>query len=382
MLLVKFLAILLIIGVPFVLFAYAAALFNFIFMFVPSGEIRTLIRGASFHRAVINIAGRTINRMTNDIVALPPGKKDPNLTWFNRLFGLYFVGIPPFQSVFGYKFKWPKIDLSEDEKSSRGFHIQVREEMVYSLFFSYAYPMVSTATEIQGNVPYDIDVVATIEVVNPEKALFKVLPSGQWLTRAQAMTLDAVRRYASTRTVDELRENVSSSSSGTGSKKGAKSDFESTILGIVNGTATKPGKLIEQVGVKIASINMISIQVHDPTGDGKLAAALTAQVVAQEQAKATVAEAEGYAKSTGLRADADAGRINKIAEADAKRVTSVIGEASKYPGGTAVLATESMERAISNSKAQTLVLGGNPSSTIMVPTTTGPAAPTTTPSTP
>ncbi len=375
MLLIKVLVIVVAASVPTVLLAYLLALFDFIFMTVPSGQIKVIVKGESFHWAIPNIDGHTIDHVTNDIRPLKPGETDPNKTFLNNWFGLWMVGIPVMRSVFHYDFRWPKIKITgEEDDGSKIFHIDRREENVKTIFWRYAYPVVSKESEVKGQIPQDISTLVTIEIVNPRKALFDIQPPGEWLTRAMGVIIAAIRKYASQRTLEELQQELRSSSTTAGSGKPSNTDFEKEIMRLANGTDKKPSKLVTQIGVKVSAISMLSIKVHDPTGDNRLTNAVTAKVVAEEEAKAVRAKADGDAYQIDKIGTARAEVIKKIAKADAKRVKDVVVQAASVPGGADVLIAEAQRDGITASKAGTLVVGQH--SGVMLNASNAPVRPT------
>ncbi len=375
-------------GIGIILILWICAQFDFFVTGNPTGQVKAIMKNETFERAIGKIPGHIVTER-GLVMRLPKGMtSDPNLSLMNRLLGIYWIGIAPICSVFVYYFEWEKLRIiagsgereTPDGKKipvtdSEGTVVVQRGERVDSMFYRYPYPMTAVAAEIIGNYMYDISTLATIELVNLEQALFIVLPTGSWLTEAKAAVLAAIRYYASSRTVDELRQNMKKMSTGTATAvpgATATSDFEKEIIDRVN--KGKRG-LIALYGVKLSGIQLIKITLHDPSEDKAITKATTAKAVAEAEAEATVAKAKGAAETVRIAADADAYKIDTLAAANTARVTSVLGAAAKIPGAIGVIFEEARRDGIVGSKAQTLVIGQGQGVMVTTPPAL-PAAPT------
>ncbi len=344
---------------------YLLAYFDIFFMFVSEGQIRFVMKSKSFHRAVESIKGYLIEKDTGKLRPLAPGEKDTGVNILSQLTGIYIVGLWPIYNVFKYWFSWSKLKISGQARHE----VEDRKEIVKSMLFRNPYPMTAPAAETSGNIPYDIETLTTLQATNPQKAMFGVQPTGSYLTEATARVMSAVRLYASTRTIDELRQcliklhNAGLMPAMQGPNPAAAS-FENEIMHLVN---DGPTGLDELFGVKVVAIQLFDLQLHDPSEDKALTKATTAKAVAEELNKVKDEDAKGDAKAIRTRTDAQVYQIDQVTKANNRRIRATFRAANVVPGGIDILKTEALRDAIVGSKASTLVFDPSKAGLMLTP---------------
>ena len=346
--------------------AYALAYAEIFFMFVKQGEIKFVMKSKSLHRVVANVKGNTLlsentppgwipTEMTlakdeGTLIDIPEkvegeevkDKTDPNNRgYLIENFGIFWLGWPFIHTPLAYQFRW---DKWEKKKDGPGYMVTPRNELVTSLFRHYPYPIKSEDTEIEGNIPYDIQTLVTMEAVHPARALFGTLPSGTWLEQAEGSVLAVIRKWASDKKIEELRHAQKNVETKEGGEKAGEAtekdpDFASVIEQINTGIVRrdKDGKavldskgkeipvhrgIVELFGMRVIAVNLVEIQLSDETlkeitvveeraeREGKAAIKK-----AERGATARIAEANGEAQAVVIEATARATALKLRKEA-------------------------------------------------------------------
>lgn len=178
---------------------------DFIFTFVAEGTIKVVTRGGTPYKFLLRWQGwhfATQEEIDNpqstqalrcwDIVLT---KEEKPAAFWRRLFGgLEFVGIPPWQEIFVYHFKWSH--LHEDGT------IHTHDEWLdyaYAMWDIYAIEMKSV--EDKNGMPLSITLIIPMRIVNPYEALFEV---GRWLPMVTGLLQSPLRRFIGQFSYQEL----------------------------------------------------------------------------------------------------------------------------------------------------------------------------------
>ena len=284
--------ILTIVLLPFT--ANALAKLGYFYTTLESGDIKFLMRGETLHSTIYDLpAGK-------DIPCVNKGKGFKKSS-FNKRYGLYWVGIPPFARVHSFP-------ITKERENPTGKKVQdwilrdPQETVVSSLRFVFPRPFVLEAVELADRTPIDLLVICKFEVVDPYLPVF--IFKGRFAENASGIIRSAV--------VDSLKEfNLDSFI-------GAPKDEVNGILCHMKKDGPFNDTLKEQVGIRLVGISIPQYDPHDDSG--KLREAMNAQIIAQEEAKAVKAKAQGYKEGRYLEAEADANYETLLAEARGARV--------------------------------------------------------------
>lgn len=143
------------------------ALLNVYFVFVPRGWFFTIVpegcckavmKMGKFQRLIIQWKGFKFDQEWNVV----PGEEH------HPLGGLRWIGIPPFYGVYNYYFSWTGVDVD-------GSLVPHKKELLdYVLLMEDVYWCKISAAEDANLLPLDVELLVTMRVVNPYRAMFKV----------------------------------------------------------------------------------------------------------------------------------------------------------------------------------------------------------------
>lgn len=332
---IEIVAFVVVVGVLFPFLAYALGKMDMYFTLLKSGDIKFIMRGETLHKTICDIRGfELVNGKLE-----PTTEKQPH-PWF----GLYWIGFSPFASIH-------RFPISKERENPSGktpeewIERDPEEKRVSSLRFTFPRPYVLMNVELSDRIAVNVLVVAKFEVVNPYIPVF--LFKGKFFENAgailRASVIDILKRY-------DLDKFIVA-------EKGE-------VAGILAEMKIPDGpfntELIRQVGLRLVGI---SIPQYDPS-DKDVIAAMNAQTIAKEKAKALVAEATGHANQLKIRVNADALAAERMAKARGKRIHETVKAMASTLGSPDVVARGvadvlEMEAATSaDSKLTTLVKGG------------------------
>ena len=180
--------IMLLLTIPFVY--RGLAVLGLFLTFVDEGTAKIVVRGNEFDKALIAWKDHHLDKETWD---LREGEEEKG--WFRRLFGgLRFYGIPPFQKIFVYHFRWSHLHEDGTVRSHDEWIDYVLLKMdVYVIELPLVLePGKEEATEDINGMPLGISVLLPISIVNPYRALF--LPR-RWLPVISGVVQTRVRRF-------------------------------------------------------------------------------------------------------------------------------------------------------------------------------------------
>ncbi len=175
---------------------------DFIVGFNQEGDFRIVVRGGAYWKTLLRWWGwhlasqkevvQGMARRKGDIILDSP-QTPPAKSLRRLLGGFVFLGIPPFQLVMSYPFRW---------KHYRGDKVVFHDEV---LDYGYAkwdvYAIEIRKMEDKDGLALDLVLLMPMRIVNPYEALFVV---GNWLAMITAMLLPPIKIFVGSHSYLEL----------------------------------------------------------------------------------------------------------------------------------------------------------------------------------
>lgn len=313
---------------PF-LTVYAFAQYNIFFTVVLEGQVRGIMVNDKFSRAIMSYEGYIFAHQ--DRVSYP--NEDPwdivedvrkvSLKQLRNLLpsfmrNIYWIGIWPFAQGYIYRFQWTRLEQTIGKDGEVQNVPKFDDKLIdYVLVKDDIYITPVDRAETNEQIPLDIQLLLTLYVKNPYKALFRVQ---HWLESARNQIGARVRAFVGTKSYREL---TNPEKSEVEAKAGEVLLSDEHLGGILKEIEKNWG-----VGCRRVQINKI-----DPGSDlaKNFIEASTILYVTEQKAKANEAEGRGLAA----------------------RATALYQAVEKVPGGKEMFIAE----AIRDSKISTLVAG-------------------------
>jgi len=159
---------------------------NLFFTFVKEGTAKIVVRGDKFEKVLIQWEEHTLNKDWNVVMGKEP---------WHPLGGFRFYGFWPIMDVFIYNFQWTGV------KENGEIDPHPKETVDYILLKDDTYWAKVEKAEDAKLLPLDVEIVLTIRIVNPYKALFRV---ENWLETVVNRTKPAVRDAITLKEYEEL----------------------------------------------------------------------------------------------------------------------------------------------------------------------------------
>jgi regulator of protease activity HflC (stomatin/prohibitin superfamily) len=328
---------------------------------IKEGQIKVARRGGINVLFFGKVKNQVINEETGEVTDLAPGTIPRIGGYFERKFGVRWIGFYPWNSIYHYRFRWNKWARPPQKTD---YEIIPKDEIVDSVYFRAPYALVLKGLETSERLELTVEIVFTPKMINVNTALFL---TSDWLANTSAQVTAAARDFFGLRDYNDLVKMQNEINSKAVS--GTVSDFVEAMKSLNNkGFGNDP--LPVKFGVMIDDISLLSIEIGEPKGD--LARATHKKYVAERDAEVV-----------GVAADAEAGRVRKIAEAKAAEIKAVgietaaaLKRAHKALGqdGSQIGAVKLAE-AIAEAKTQTVMLGGNASPIVGVNNSKGGGTP-------
>ncbi|MEN9613754.1 MAG: hypothetical protein RLZZ347_61 [Candidatus Parcubacteria bacterium] len=272
---------------------------------LPEGQILTIMSGKTQHEFISCIRDYSIDPSTG-VIKHTPGVAGPN-GWY----GIYWIGVPPFRSIYTYPFHWNKWTKKKDAKEHT---IEARDGDAMSVYFRFPYAIEITDAETADGAKINLRLLVTIEAVNVETMLFK---TPDWLANATAKITAVATDYLRSQTSVDFRANTPAH----------VNQLSARVMGL-NTTLTSAVSLslLEMCGVKFNSAEFLGYDVA-----GGLADAAEKTARAQLEGEANIKAAELAAKVLATKTEADAKAIERLATAGrTKGMADVEVEAARY----------------------------------------------------
>ncbi|HEY0979600.1 MAG TPA: SPFH domain-containing protein [Candidatus Paceibacterota bacterium] len=348
------------VATPFILSGWAND--NFLYTKIPEGTGKIIVKGKSFHRALLSFKGYHLNDPRNKATFNPeepeweilpntdPKKKYDTRPPFTRAFGLYLIGIPGMRSIYEYRFAW-----NEYRTGSEGAqHLRHRDELT-EIFMAndFPYVMVVENVKTKDNLPVRAEFVIIVRITNPRKALFE---TNDWRTQLESYVDRQARNFIGSFTYDELRSETDEG------KERNEENFSNPIRDLTNCLPEEEDLPEDQrkgtkrtIGITVKAGNLESIDLSGAAAAENERLSIAAYQ-GDREAELTTKAAEAEATSIKLRADARAHETRVTGEAEAASITArmealgkdpelgktmIVAEALKSPGNGKVIVVPS-----------------------------------------
>jgi hypothetical protein len=182
----------------FLLIYFVLAPRNKFFTFVPESKAKIVVRGDGVKKILFKYSGYAMDLEGNILqeTEIPPQSllRKSESRWTRLFGGLKWYGWWPLDDILVYKFRWTGIRESGE--------IIRREEWIdYILLRSDVYWMKLEKAEDKDLLPLDLEILLTLRVVNPYKALFNIQ---NWLEAVINRSGPLMREYIAEHKFEEL----------------------------------------------------------------------------------------------------------------------------------------------------------------------------------
>lgn len=157
---------------------------NLFWTFVPEGRAKTIVRGDAFKKVLIQWQGHKLIEQAAPDGSVDKGDVIESPTKKSLFGGLKFYGYWPFDDVFVYDFSWTNLTESGEPKT------HTKETLDYILLKDDVYLVEVKEAEDKAMLPLDIQIILTIRILNPYKALFQIQ---NWLEAVKNRIEPAIR---------------------------------------------------------------------------------------------------------------------------------------------------------------------------------------------
>ena len=285
----------------FIVLVYILAKLNIFFTIVQEGTAKAIKKFGKFQRMVMAYGNHALDQ--RGTIRLPDEDGEEGIEFvknadgtirtekykikiqpppFKFLGGLRWVGIPLIHSVHKYEFRWVSYEQGEKDGKLAEKIICHAEKIDYILLQDDIYYNFVHGPETSEMIPVDVDLLLTIRVMNPYKAMFRVQ---NWLEAILNQVKPAFRNFIFSKTLKELM--------GKEEKMEREVDKFLEDSGIANYAE-------RDYGVRLKKVGMAKV---DLTGErGKI----------YTEAATKQYEAEKEKERIEITADAEVARINKV----------------------------------------------------------------------
>lgn len=282
------------IAVPIIYFVLAPQ--NLYFTFIEEGTAKVVMRGGKVQKILIQWEGYTLNQDWQVVERAE----------FHRFGGLRFYGWWPLDDIYTYEFSWTGITedgAPDPHKEETLDYILLKEEIYWAKV---------EEAEDKKLLPLEIELILTIRIINPYKALFKV---ENWLEMVINRIKPGVRDVISTDIYHNLIKRPEA------------------IGDMIYERLAKPGGLIEEFredyGVDLKKIQVKNI--NPPEGYREIT--LREYLAERERDRILI------------EADAEAQRRKRVAEGESQRIELEYGKVKDFGDlGRLIRTLEALER--------------------------------------
>lgn len=299
-------------GIIAILLPYPLATADLFFTFVEEGEAKIIVAGKSYRKTILSLTGHKINENDDgnkkkDYIS--EDETPPKKPFFERWYGAYWVGIPPFRKIHTYSLRWVSYKPKDDNGLKKP---EVSKEILDRTFVKdKVYYGRAEEVETEEGVPLSVEFLVTLKVVSPYRAIFLI---SNWVETVIDRTTQQVRVYIGTKKYSDLIRNEKSDPK-VGFSGHMKDALEKTIH--------------DDYGVKFVSCDILSInppaELRKTTLEVYTADKEGEAVKISAKAEAEAIEHIGRAKAQALKDQALA--FNENAEATQSILNAEVGKA-------------------------------------------------------
>ena len=237
------------------------------------------------------------------------------LTWMEP-FGIYWMGVWPWFTIYRYDFVWTEEEQGPDgsvtlrtRRATKQPGTEGQTSFVYLKDVNYF--VTTDDVKTKGGIPLRFQILVTVRITNPYKALFK---GTNWLQRMSSAVNDVVVLYAGALEY----EDVVASTPATLSRHLHGTQLPPTeysleeliqLVGNMDRNDITDCALESDYGIKIVAAKRHNIDFASEDGRRAYQEATTARYKATQEGLAAVERAKGDATAIGIRATAESNRI-------------------------------------------------------------------------
>lgn len=314
---------------PFVF--YLLAQNDIFFTKLETGDIKFIVRGESLVKIIHDVRGKKLDSDGK----LVDGTETKSL--INKMFGLWWVGFPPFASVHKFWVVPERENPSAEKKSDWITKGEPRQES--SLRFTFPRPYRLDKVELRDRLSVDLLIVAKFEVVMPETPVF-LFKGGFFANAGSILSAEVADRVNN---MDLATFLPAQKGEVGGILKGMKASEESigeelelkdttTDSAVRHNLGDFNRELIRQVGLRLVGI---AITQFDPS-DQETRDAMQAEQLAINRGKGRIAEAQADKDANELRAQA----LERTAQARGKQIKETVAALASTLGNPDVVAEQ------------------------------------------
>lgn len=325
----KIIALFLLVGIWYLaqLVIYLYARLGWFWVVVKEGEAVAIMRNRAFHEMKLRYTGHRfrghLNGEKEDVDNLK--RYDIEVSQNKEAFlahsfqarvcsvifpirGIFWIGVPPFYEVHRYTFKW-----TDDRLVKRV------EEINWILVQKYVYGITLDRIELEGGIPYNIELLVTMQITNPAKALFRVK---RWFDASIDRISGWARDEFSSLSLDDFLAPTS----------GKLHAGEKLAIALEKILGFAKAELIPQFGVSVSIVQVVKI---DPS-DEDMRSITIKREIAKQEALAVVEKANGEAEAIRI--------VNKAAEEMSDKAIILKGfDAIKHAGANVTLVGKDLD---------------------------------------
>ena len=314
---------------------------NIFFTTVEEGQAKAVTINGRFRKFLMSYSGHVFKHQNDGGVAAATATPaddweikplDHELGFFERkaylpkfLRGIRWIGLPPFAETYTYHFRWESV-----VQTTSGTEVNLNDEHAigHILVRSDIYGAKLLSAECRDNIPLNVPFFIYGRVINPYKALFQ---TEKWLEATINLITGHLRTFVGTHSYDALRQ--------------AKNNDADSSRDIAEHLKAVYAIIEKDFGFKIERLEIQDVEPASELAKDFIKAS-TQAYVAEEKAKAIIAEAKG----------------------ESARVKGIYDEVAKIPGGVDMYKWDK----IAQSGLATYVEGSAPQKPVLaLPTTPG-----------
>ncbi len=302
---------------------------------VKEGTGKVIVKGKTFHRAILSFAGHHLNEPGKswhdpsepdwEILPNEPGESYDDRMHLTKEFGLFWVGIPGMRSVYHYQFEWNEY-RGEPGGEQELWHRNEDTSIFKANDFTYV--MVLENVKTSDNVPVRAEFSVIVQITNPYLALFG---ADDWKALMESYIDRQGRNFIGSFTYDQLRSETDEF------KQCEHENFSKPIVELTHelpeekvcSAKAKP-KGLKGRGITIKAANMAKIDLFGPYAQ-KNEESSTRLFTAKREAEATRETADAQAYATTKAADADAYKVAMAGGSKALAARVTLREYARHP---------------------------------------------------
>jgi hypothetical protein len=231
-----------------------------------------------------------------------------------NIFGMYWIGIYPFYSIYKRNQRWMEWESTKD-----GRIIRFRDEKTpYLIAKPFEYAMILDAAEDKNEIPLNIKLTITII---PRNAILPIFGNDNAYGQLQTVSLSQARTFVKRNLFSKIGGNITEEINANFSK------FICSMNEKIPGRSDDLG-IPDALGYEILDAKLDQIEIAGANKE-ELIKASTVVYIAEENSKAEIHRAEGDKKAKVIRAEGE--KESAILKAEGEKTAGMLGiDVEKY----------------------------------------------------